>query len=67
MAAEMINRKNAFDFSQDALMFRQRLWLKLKGQMAIAPAQLLDDNDLSLIYAAGMLNVQPDQDDLLGE
>ena len=51
----------AFDFSQDALEFRERLWKKLK---ACAPEkdQPLEDDDLEWVNAAGVLYKEPEND-----
>lgn len=53
---------NAFDFSQDALDFKARLWKKLKTQMAMTSVQELEDDDLEWVNAAGM-PVPPEEDD----
>lgn len=53
---------NAFDFSQDALDFRTRLWKKLKTQMTMTSVQELEDEDLEWINAAGM-TVRPEGED----
>lgn len=53
---------NAFDFSQDALDFRARLWKKLKTQMTMTSVQELEDEDLEWINAAGMAVRAEDED-----
>ena len=52
---------NAFDFSQNALEFKARLWKTLKTKMALTSVQELDDDDLEWVNAAGM-PVNPDDE-----
>lgn len=47
-------QNNPFDFSQDALDFKARLWKKLQARMAAAAVQELEDDDLEWVSAAGM-------------
>ena len=56
--------RNAFDFSQDALDFKARLWKKLQTRMAMTSVQELEDDDLEWVNAAGM-PVTREQDELL--
>ena len=46
-------RKN-FDFSLDTMEFRERLWKELESGRAADGVQLLDDDDLEWVNAAGM-------------
>lgn len=62
MADTRNDMKEHFDFSKDAVMFRQKLWLQLKARMAASPVRALDDDELSMIHAAGMVT-PPDEDD----
>ena len=56
-------KENAFDFSQDALDFKARLWGKLKTQMTTTSLQELEDDDLEWVSAAG-LPVCPEDEDM---
>lgn len=56
-------KENAFDFSQDALDFKARLWGKLKTQMTTTSLQELEDDDLEWVSAAG-LPVRPEDEDM---
>ena len=64
MAGVNQQNRNAFDFSQDALEFRARLWKKLQTRMAMTSVQELEDDDLEWVNAAGM-PVTREQDELL--
>lgn len=46
--------RNAFDFSQDALVFRARLWQRIQTRTAVTSVQELEDDDLEWVNAAGM-------------
>lgn len=56
---------NAFDFSQDAQMFKARLWKKLKTQMVMTSVQEVEDDDLEWVNAAGMPVHPEDRDKLV--
>lgn len=62
MAGTNQKNANAFDFSQDALGFKARLWKKLQTQMAMTSAQELEDDDLEWVNAAGMPVAPKDRD-----
>lgn len=53
---------NAFDFSQNALDFKERLWKKIQNQMVKAPLEELEDDDLEWVNAAGMPVAPQDRD-----
>ena len=53
----------AFDFSQDAHEFRERL-AGLLQQAAVNRVIPLDDDDLAFVNAAGSLLPPPEEDDL---
>lgn len=53
---------NAFDFSQNALDFKERLWKKIQSQMVTAPLEELEDDDLAWVNAAGMPVAPEDRD-----
>ena len=50
---------DAFDFAQDALLFKAQLWNRIRSQMATPSVQELEDDDLEWVSAAGM-PVNPD-------
>lgn len=54
--------RNAFDFSQDALDFKARLWKKIQTQSAATSVEELEDDDLEWVNAAGM-PVRPPEDE----
>lgn len=54
---------NAFDFSQDALDFRARLWQRIQTRMAVTSVQELEDDELEWVNAAGTPIAPRDQDD----
>lgn len=53
---------NAFDFSQDALDYKARLWKRLQTQMTMTSVQELEDDDLEWVNAAGMPVAPEDRD-----
>lgn len=54
---------NAFDFSQDALDFRARLWQRIQTRMAVTSVQELEDDKLEWVNAAGTPIAPRDRDD----
>lgn len=54
MAVSNRNIQNAFDFSLDAGDFQKRLWQQLKEKMDAAAIQMLDNDDLEWVNAAGI-------------
>ncbi len=63
MAITTQKSREAFDFSQEAQLFKKRLWMKLQESMAAQAVQELEDDDLEWVSAAGAPYRQPEQDD----
>ena len=58
------NSREAFDFSQNAQMFKKRLWMQLKECMAAQTVQELEDDDLEWVSAAGMPYQPPEEENV---
>ena len=56
--------RKTFDFSLDAGAFRERLWKVLEESRAESGVQMLEDDDLEWVNAAGVVHPGKEKDSL---